>query len=276
MAALFILCGTAQAEDKRMAYVVQHGNAKDLAGILTRHFKEDADIQVLPDSPSNCLLIRANPTIFAEVVKLLEQIDRRPQLVAVELLIAEVKAKRGKDDKTDGKELDAKEFTGPAQEVRDKLETLKKNGRLDGLKRIQLTAATDQPATLLLGETVPTIRGVTRTATGFVSKSVFYQNTGTNAKITVRAAAENSVTLEIDLSDARVRIPEDGIEIGKDESGGSIRLAEVAHAKLQTRLTVRPDQAVAAEGVKTESKSGEAQTLIVVSARLLPAAKGSK
>jgi type II secretory pathway component GspD/PulD (secretin) len=260
-----------------MAYVVQHGNAKDLAGILTRHFKEDADIQVLPDSPSNCLLIRANPTVFTEVVKLLEQLDRRPQLVAVELLIAEVKAKKGKDGKTEGKELDAKEFTGKAQDVRDKLEALKKNGQVDRLKRIQLTAATEQPASLALGETVPTIMSITRTATGLGVKSITYWNTGTNAKITVRAAAENGITLELDLSDASVRIPEDGIELGKDETGGIIRAPEVVLATLKSKLTVSADQAVAAEGVKTESKSGETQTLIVVSARLLePAAKGNK
>src|SRR5262249_23910891 len=38
-------------KNKRLVYVVKHGDAKDLAGLLARHFKDDADIQALPESP---------------------------------------------------------------------------------------------------------------------------------------------------------------------------------------------------------------------------------
>ena len=283
LAALLVLAGAGQAQDaaasrdRRIAYVVQHGDARELAGILSKHFKGDAEIQALPDAPSNCLLIRANPAVFAEALKLLEQIDRRPQVIAVELFIAEIMPRKEKDGKPIAKELDGKEFTGPAREVRDKLESLKKNGTLDGLKRIQLTAVADQPASVLVGEMKPIVAGVTTTATGLVSRHITYRHTGTNARITARVSAENMVTLELDLSDARLRVAEDGIELGKDESGKPIRAAEHINVTLKTKLSLRSEQAAAVEGVKTESKSGEAQTLIVATARILePAAKGSR
>src|SRR5262249_38268616 len=79
---LCALAGGGHAQDgpkeKRTLYVPKHGQAKELATILAKHFKGDAEIQVLPDSPSNCLLVRAAPSVLEEVVKLLEQLDRRP------------------------------------------------------------------------------------------------------------------------------------------------------------------------------------------------------
>src|SRR5262249_55094219 len=163
--------------NKRTVYVVKHGSAKDLARILAKHFKGDAEVQVLPDSPSNCLLIRAAPKVFAEVVQLLEQLDRRPQLVSVELLIAEVTPRKGKDGKPVRGELDEKEFTGPAQAVLEKLEALRKNGVIGSLKRIQLTAVENQPASVIIGETKPVVTGVTTTGTGLVSRALTYRNT---------------------------------------------------------------------------------------------------
>src|SRR6516162_32696 len=105
------------AKNQRIVYVVKNGEAKELAGILGKHFKGDAEVQILPDSPSNCLLISAAPNVFEEVVKVLEQLDKRPQLVSVELLIAEVTPKKGDDGKPVARELDDKEFIGPAKDV---------------------------------------------------------------------------------------------------------------------------------------------------------------
>jgi type II secretory pathway component GspD/PulD (secretin) len=272
---LFALDGGGHAQDvsasknKRIVYVVKHGDAKDLASILGKHFKGEAEVQVLPDSPSNCLLISAAPNAFAEVVKLLAQLDRRPQLVSVELLIAAVMPKKGQDGKPVGNELDDKEFDGSGKEVLEKIETLRKNGLIDSLKRIQLTAVENQPASVLVGETKPVVSGVTTRGTGLVSRSITYRNTGTTAQLTARVTAENTVAMALDVSDARLHVPEDGIELGKDETGASIRATEIITATLKTKLNVRSEQAVAAQGVKTDSKSGQAQTLIIVAARIL-------
>ncbi len=46
---------------------------------------------------------------------------------------------------------------------------------------------------------------------------------------------------------------------------------------VKTKLSIPPGEAVAAEGVKTEVKSGQAQTVIIATARVVePEAKGGK
>jgi type II secretory pathway component GspD/PulD (secretin) len=267
----YTLVPASEPTNKRTIYVVKHGDAKELAGILGKHFKGVAEIQVLPDSPSNCLLISADSKVFTEVVQLLEKLDRRPQVVSVELLIAEVPASKAKDGKLAPGKLDEKEFSGPAKEVVEKLEARRGDGSIASLKRIQLTAVENQIASVTLGETKPIVSAVTVTGTGRVAKSIMYRNTGTKAQITVRVAPENAVVLELDINDTRLHIPEGGIELGKDAGGESIRAVEIASAILKSKLTVRSEHALVAQGVKTESKSSQAQTLIVVTARILDA-----
>jgi hypothetical protein len=58
-------------EPKRGAYVVKYAAAKDLAGLLAKHFKGAAEIQPGPEGTSNCLLINAPPAVFDEVMKTL-------------------------------------------------------------------------------------------------------------------------------------------------------------------------------------------------------------
>jgi type II secretory pathway component GspD/PulD (secretin) len=257
------------AKDKRLLYVVKNGSAKDLAAILAKHFKGNADVQALMDAPSNCLLIRANPKVFAEVVKVLEQLDRRPQLVAVELLVAGITPKKGQDGKPMGRMPDEKQFTGSSKEVLEKVEALKKDGVITTLRRVELAAVENQPASARIGELKPIVTGVVTTGRGTTSRIITYRNAGTIARLTARVAAENAVVVDIDVQDARVEVPENGIEVGKDENGAPVRAAETVTATVQGKVRIRSGQAVAVVGVKTESKSGQARTLVIVTARIL-------
>ena len=60
--------------------------------VLGEHFKGVAEFQALPDSTSNALLISGSPAALDEVVKVLDQLDHRPQTVSIEILIAEIAA----------------------------------------------------------------------------------------------------------------------------------------------------------------------------------------
>jgi type II secretory pathway component GspD/PulD (secretin) len=259
------------ARARRTVYVVKHGAAKELAGLLGKHFKGDADVQVLPDSPSNCLLISAPPALFDEVVKTLEALDRRPHQVSVEVLIAEVAPRKAEGEKPGSadKELDESQLSGPAEQVLDRVELLHKKGQLESLKRIQLTALENQVASVHVGDSKPVVMGVTRTATGLVARNITYRNVGAVVRLTPRLTAENQVQLDLTVEDARVAYPEDAAQIGQDENGKPLRAADFITARLDTKVDVTPGQAVAAKGVQTTSKSGQAQTLVIVTARVL-------
>src|SRR5438093_3489198 len=66
---------------KRTVYFVKHGTAADLANALAKHFQGDIEVQLVPEASSNCLLITAAPGIFADILKLLEQLDRQPRQI---------------------------------------------------------------------------------------------------------------------------------------------------------------------------------------------------
>ena len=244
------------AKTKRIAYVLKHGSAEDLAPILRKYFKGDVQVQVLPEAASNCLLINATPAIFDEVVKLLAQIDRPPQIIAVEVWIADVAPK--KDDK-DATDLDLKAFTGMSSDVLSKLEGMQKKGQIGGLRQLRFTLVEGRPSSIMLGATRPIRSGI---------RTITYRQVGTQAKVTASVGADKKINVELEVSESR-DVPNEKIELGKDEDGKTIYATEFVLTRLNSKVALAAGRAVAAEGVKTDSKSGKEQTLVVVTARIV-------
>ena len=254
--ALAALPATAQersaAEPKRGAYVVKYAAAKDLAGILAKHFKGAAEIQASPEGTSTCLLINAPPAVFAEVMKTLEKLDRRPHSVVVEVLVIELPPKKA-DDKDKG--LDEKDFGGAIDDVAERLDTMVTNGQVAGFKRIQLRTLEGQLGSLMLGETKPFAMGANTTT---------YRNVGTQVKVTPQVTADGSVTLDLNVQDSRGR-----------ESATMAGKTEFILTSLVGKISVAPGKATLAKDAKVISKEGKGETLIVVGARVVkPEAKG--
>lgn len=261
---------------RRTVYLVRHGAAKDLAALLAKHFKDDADVQVLPDAPSNCLLISAPPAVFDEVVKLLDQLDRRPHVVAVEVLIAEAAPRKAEGDKAADQGLDERDFTGPAGQVLEKVEALHRKGLIQTLKRLQLTALENRPALVLAGDNKPFVMSAGTTAAGHVTRMITYHQVGTEVRLTPRLTAEGQVQLDLTVQEAGAAYPEDGPKVGEDENGKPVRAPDFTLARLETKLDVPAGQAVAANAVQRSAKSGQGQTLVIVTARVEDADDGPK
>jgi type II secretory pathway component GspD/PulD (secretin) len=261
----------AGAKNKRTVYVVKHGAAKTLATTLAQHFRGVAEVQVLPDSPSNCLLISCAPAVFDEVVKVVDQLDRRPQLVAVYIWIVDVTGKKSADGSPvpEDKELAESAFTGSIKDVVAKLEALQKKGKISGLKRLQLTATENQVAMALLGETKSFVTAVNTAPNGKVNRTSQFRTVGASAQLILRVTPDNVVLMDITLKDNRLQVPENGIALGVDENKVPIRATEFIDANLKTKLKVASGQAVAAQGVETTPDSSGAQTLIIVGAQVL-------
>jgi hypothetical protein len=240
------------AQPKRGAYVVKYAAAKNLAGILAKHFKGAAEIQAGPEGTSNCLLINAPPAVFDEVMKALEKLDRRPHSVAVEVLVIELPPKKA-DDKDKG--LDEKDFGGAIDDVADRLDTMMTNNQVAGFRRIQLRTLEGQAGVLMLGEAKPFAMGANTTA---------YRNVGTQVKVTPQVTADGSVTLDLNVQDSRGR-----------ESAAMAGKTEFILTSLVGKVSVAPGKAVLAKDAKVVSKEGKGETLIVVGARVVePEAKG--
>lgn len=258
-------------KSQRLAFIVRHGDARKLAGVLGKHFKGDAEVQAAPNVTANCLLIRATPAVLAEAAKLLEKLDRAPRLVTVEIVVAEVAPPRKGEQ---AQAIDTKTLSGAADAVQGEIEALRRRGAFGSVRRIELTAAEGQPTSTIIGATTPIVDRMNITATGIMQRSISYRNTGTRAQAKVRVGAEGAVALDLDLEDSRLRVAPDAPVVGKDDTGAAIRATEIVMSRLKSRLTLRPGQSVLAEGVQTKASSGTAQTLVIVTARVIePAAK---
>jgi type II secretory pathway component GspD/PulD (secretin) len=270
---LVALCATAaqaqkadDAKPRRLVHVVKHGDAKALAAALAKHFKGEVEVEVAPGTGS-LLLINAAPSAFDEVLKVLEQIDRRPQLVSVEVQVLTVAAAKGEEKK----ELDPRELTGETKQVQAKVRELQKQGLVGETRLLQITAAENQPARVLVGEIKAFVVGVIVRPGGAVSRNINYRNTGTTLSVTPRNASDKGVTLELKAEDSRMHFPEDAPPVGNDEKGQPIRAPEFTSANVETKLAVPAGHTVAVEGVKTDAKAGRPQTVILVTARVIEA-----
>ena len=267
------------AKNRRLVYLVRYGSAKDLAAALGKHFKNDAEVQAVTETGSNYLLISAAPTAFDEVVKTLEQLDRAPRTISVDVWIAEVVLKKGDDGKPveDDKAIDEKDLAGSIEDVRKKVDDLAKIGRIAGLKHVQLNALENQPASILTGENKPYVVGRTVTARGIATNSISYRNVGATVRVTPRIAADKSLLLELSVEDARMNMPEDGIGLGVSDKGDPINATQFTTTKLDSKVTVAPGKVIAAEGLKSTSKGKQAHVIILVGARVVDGdGKGAK
>jgi type II secretory pathway component GspD/PulD (secretin) len=256
------------SESKRGAYVVKSASAKDLAAVLAKHFKGAAEIQAGPEGTNNVLLVSAPPAVFDEVMKTLELLDKKPQAVAVEVLVVELPDRKA-DDKDKDKGPDEKEFAGPIDDVAKAVEAMQKKGQVAGVKCIRLTALEGQPASLTLGETKPYVTGVVTTARGVVSRQIQYRNTGTQLRVTPQVAADKSVTLDLSLEDSRLHSSDSLPAVGADEKGNAIPATEFVATRLEAKVSVASGKAVLARDAKVTSKAGESRVLIVVGARVV-------
>jgi type II secretory pathway component GspD/PulD (secretin) len=243
------LAGTAPAQDrpaaeqKRGAYVVKYAAAKDVAASLAKHFKGAAEIQV-PEGTNNTLLVSAPPAVFDEVMKVLDTLDRKPQLVGVEVFVVELPAKKG-DDKDAG--IDEKELSGGIDDVAKALGILQSKGKVARVRRFEVAAQEGHPAALRVQEAVPV-------STGGGSRA--YRNVGTQVKVTPRVAADRTITLDLTVQDSRIVTP----------AGGGA--PEFPLLTLDSKVSVAADKAVLAKGAKSTETEGVGPVLIVVGARL--------
>jgi type II secretory pathway component GspD/PulD (secretin) len=253
---------------KHVVYDVKHGAARDLAELLGKLYKAEPAVQALPAPVRNALVLSAPANTMDEMLDLLKRLDRRPRLVEVEVLVAEVQPLKGESGKPalPVNELDEREFTGSAAAVIAKLQELRTKGLLGELRRFRLTTAENQRGSLQIGESRPYTTGVAGGLGKGGPRSFLYRNVGTIVRTTPQFGEGNKIILDLHLSEARMRRPEDGVVVGA-ENGQPVRATEFIHTTFEGKVTVASGEAVAVTGVRTQSTSGRHQTLVIVTAR---------
>jgi hypothetical protein len=92
---------------------------------------------------------------------------------------------------------------------------------------------------------------------------------GTTLRATPHITDDKEIVLDLNIEDARGHQPTGSPEIGKDDKGEPVLATEFVNAKVEGKVSVRPGRATLLQGVKTNSKSGQTQTFIIVGARVI-------
>src|SRR5262245_27394579 len=241
----------APAKAQRAHYAVRHADPLILAESVGAHFKGDATVIAAPAGSGHAVLISGSPTAVPEVVKLLEQLDRKPRTVEVEITIAELPAAK------DGKELTPADLATAA---------LAKDSKG---QRIKLTAVEGQQVSTQIGGNKPIVSGAVAGPFGKgggAQRSITYQAVGTTVKLTPRIGADNAVALELNVSDSKVRQP---------DAGDGVGASSMENNTLTTKLNVPAGRSVVAQSVRTETKAGAVVAVVVVTARVVDEKPGT-
>jgi Bacterial type II and III secretion system protein/Bacterial type II/III secretion system short domain len=266
--------GIAPAESVvRQLYAVRGASVKDLANVLTLHFQAERTFRAVPDAGSNTLLLSGSKAALEDAIAVLREIDRPARSVRVEVLFLELAAKADGEAGKDAKPLDTADLTGIARDVRAKIRDLQQKGVISSVKTVELSALTGDNAHTQVSENKPYVTGVTagfggggRGGAGPVSRSISFRAVGTSVHVKPSISADGEVTIDMKVEDSTMRAGESGASVGVDEKGAAIPAAEFGTFSLDTRVKVRPGHFVLAEGSKTASKAGQAQTVILVTA----------
>ena len=255
----------APEKGKRFVYLVRYGAAKDLATTLGQHFRDEPGLQLVPEPTANALLITAPTALSEELLKVLDQLDRRPRQVVIDVVIAEMPL----DEKDPG--FEPAELSGPSDTVLPKVEALARKAKVNHLRRFQVAALENQRSLVQVGATQPYVTGVGRGAplgggAGGPApvNTVAYRDVGTLLGATPRISPDGTITVELQLDESRMHTSENGIALG----GGAVA-TEFVKTTLGGKVSMASGRAILAEGVKTEAKSLKIQSLVVVAAKVV-------
>jgi general secretion pathway protein D len=173
---------------------------------------------VVANADTNSLLVTVSTKYKAQVIKLLEDLDRPVPQVLIKVLIAEVTHNDTDDIGVQLSALDQRlsgngvvagtdfgvsSATGGLkiglveQNASATLEALATNNKLDVLSRPYILTSDNQEASMIVGQEVPIITNSQITDTGQTINSVSYQNVGIILDVTPHINPDGMVTLDI-------------------------------------------------------------------------------
>jgi len=248
------------AERVRKVIDLRHTPAIDVADSINSLLESERpsrmdEVSIVPEPLGNRLLVSSSPSMFEEIVELVESIDVQPRCVAIETLIAIVDRK----DKTASENplADFKDVAPSKEKVAALIEQLKKSPNVEFLAQPTLTTANNQAAFLQLGQRVPRAQTVA-TESGRTS-SVEYENVGLILGLTPRISGD-VVTMEMDLEKS---------EAENDDPETDSATPTIDVMTIQTTVVVESGQAVVLGALKAESSSAAKELIMIAIPRIL-------
>jgi type II secretory pathway component GspD/PulD (secretin) len=251
----------------RTVYQPRHLNAKQLSEALAKLFKNDAEITSLTDSGVNVVLFSATPEMTKSIKQILDELDRKPRLIKVQVALFETTTKP-EDSKNRLTDSELKELEGNSEQVFAKLEAFQKEGKIQSLRRVDLSAAENQRTKQMTGSDKAMVMGEANPFGGGKARtSISYRPTGWTVGVTPQLSEDKLISIDLTVDDSQLHTPEDGV------NANGVIAQETRTTQLQSKIQLVSGQATVAQGVKTQSKTNVLQTYVVVGTQLVPEAK---
>lgn len=266
---------------KRAVVRLKNSTVQNVSATAARHFAGVAGVQIVADSVGNRLLISAPAELLEEVLKTVAELDPDPTMVAVEVMIVEFPPIAADDGAPNAghKAYEVRDFAGPTEKVRDRLQDLSKAGKLHRYKRFSVSSVNNRTTLLQETDDRPGAGSAESLAAAPRAGSPF-SGTGTTVQFTARAAGDHKVTMEIVVHDVPAGANASALDAppgrpAKDEK------SEPMESKFLGTLSILTGHTVVASEIEGRGTPGRSQVVILVSARIVvaesapPAAPGS-
>jgi hypothetical protein len=278
-----------EPKGEKSVYIVHHSNAEMLAKVLENQFHEQLEADPVMGPTSAVLLRASKPEVIQQATKLLEMLDRKPQMVAIDVYVLDIVPRKSDDPKplALNDDFDETKLSGPTAEVLERIKDLRHKGVIGEIRKFQLTALEGEESMAQVGGDRAMVTGVSSgPGGGFggagpgggrggagaaaerpVNRSISYRSVGTMLRVTPQISDER-IALKINFDDSRNVMSDDGAVIGRDESSNPIRAPEFVQSRLSSSLAIPNGTAIHTKAVKTDAK-GNDQCIIIVSARIV-------
>lgn len=236
--------------------------------------------RIIPNPFDNTLLVQATPQQWAQILKLLDQLDTPPRQVLIDAKIYELDLsgalsfgleafvqQKGQSDVAasrllvgaingvnPGVSLTAGMLVGQSRQLLGALSLSDVRSRTKVLSAPSIIATDSIPASINVGTSVPTLSaqavgGIQSGGTSQFTQSISNQSTGVALNILARVNASGIVTLVIDQS---VSAPQ---ATTPDSGGSSINSPSFSQRQVSTQVTVQDGDTIAIGGIILESDS---------------------
>jgi type II secretory pathway component GspD/PulD (secretin) len=230
--------------------------ASDLANTIKELLRAEAQsrpgdasrsVVIVADPISNSLVLSGSPEVVGEVQRLVEQLDRPAMMVRLEFLLVRLPA----TSKPEGK---------------GRVETRDPNAlpeQSEILARGELTTLSNQKARLQVGRNEGRISGSNVTQRGTAVNTISYVNVGTILSMTPRVAADRTVALEVELTDARPGPIEEGTPISVPSQGEPTRVPNEEMFTAQTTVQIADGKTATVAGMVQGAKPPKRYMLLL-------------
>lgn len=254
---------------------------------------------VVAEATSNSVLVSGTPGDVEQLGKIIQTMDRPPQMVLVQMLVAqstvapagegspaEQASKKGGKAEAPGvvglapgsqfsaerlkREVELGVLGEPSakQAIDERLGKLSKQRRLEVLSRPQLVTLDNQPASIHVGNREPMVRSSQQGRSGPVQQ-IEYVEVGQRVSVTPRVEPDGWITMKIEVQISQLAPPDASPAEPDAAQGPTIHASRVVTITAQSTVRVADGRTVVLAGLTSKSDARDEELLIVLTPRIV-------